>query len=274
MPTRDTAWPNGTPCWIDYGAADIDEAKAFYGDVLGWTYTGGAPEYGGYLTCLARGREAAGIAPQQDPSTPPRWTTYFASDDADAAAGRIITAGGTVVSPPMDVGPMGRMAVALDPLGNPFGLWQAGEHTGVRIYNEPGALVWSEAAVDDPVAARRFYSAVFGFRFDEVEGAGGYTTFATDAGPLGAVDRPPTGLAEGLDHVLLGGVDRPCRHRGRGPWRKDHDGGPRHAVRSLRRRRRPVGGTLLRHARAAHLRIGCRHDVGSGPDCPHFGRVA
>jgi uncharacterized protein len=197
MPTRDTAWPNGTPCWIDYGAADIDEAKAFYGDVLGWTYTGGAPEYGGYLTCLARGREAAGIAPQQDPSTPPRWTTYFASDDADAAAGRIITAGGTVVSPPMDVGPMGRMAVALDPLGNPLGLWQAGEHTGVRIYNEPGALVWSEAAVDDPVAARRFYSAVFGFRFDEVEGAGGYTTFATDAGPLGGLTGHQPGSPKG-----------------------------------------------------------------------------
>ena len=35
MPTRDTAWPAGTPCWIDYGAADIDAAKAFYADVLG-----------------------------------------------------------------------------------------------------------------------------------------------------------------------------------------------------------------------------------------------
>jgi len=33
MPTRDTAWPAGTPCWVDYGAADVDAAKAFYTDL-------------------------------------------------------------------------------------------------------------------------------------------------------------------------------------------------------------------------------------------------
>lgn len=180
MPTRDTAWPNGTPCWIDYGAADVDAAKAFYADVLGWTYTGGEAEFGGYLTCETRGRAAAGMGPQQDPSDPPRWTTYFATDDAEATAARISEAGGTIVTAPMDVGPMGRMVIALDPQGNPFGLWQAAEHTGVTIYNEPGALVWNEAAVDDPKAAQAFYTAVFGFRFTELDGMGGYTTFATD----------------------------------------------------------------------------------------------
>jgi predicted enzyme related to lactoylglutathione lyase len=185
MPTRDTAWPAGTPCWIDYGAADLDAAKGFYADVLGWTYSGGEPEYGGYLTCEAGGHAAAGLAPQQDPADPPRWTTYFASDDADASAAAVIESGGTIVVEPMDVGPIGRMAIALDPQGNPFGLWQAGSHTGVTIYNEPGALVWNEAALDDPAAARSFYSAVFGFRFDEIENGGGYATFATDGGPLG-----------------------------------------------------------------------------------------
>ncbi len=29
MPTRDTAWPAGTPCWTDYGAKDVDAAKEF-----------------------------------------------------------------------------------------------------------------------------------------------------------------------------------------------------------------------------------------------------
>src|SRR4051812_2389451 len=64
MPTRDTAWPNGTPCWIDYGAADIDAAKSFYSDVLGWSYEGGDdPQYGGYMTAQTKGRAAAGLAP-------------------------------------------------------------------------------------------------------------------------------------------------------------------------------------------------------------------
>ena len=44
MPGRDTAWPAGTPCWIDYGAADVAGAKAFYGELLGWTWTGGDEE--------------------------------------------------------------------------------------------------------------------------------------------------------------------------------------------------------------------------------------
>ena len=46
----------------------------------------------------------------------------------------------------------GTMVIALDPQGNSFGLWQAAQHTGVRLHNEPGALAWNEAAVDDPDA--------------------------------------------------------------------------------------------------------------------------
>lgn len=197
MSTRDTAWPNGTPCWVDYAAPDVAAAQAFYADALGWSYTDGDPQYGGYLTCLAQGRQAAGMMPQQDSSTPPRWTTYFAADDVDAVTTRITEAGGAVVGPPMDVGPMGRMAIAQDPEGQHFGLWQAVEHTGVQIYNEPGALVWNEAAVDDPGAAREFYSSVFGFRFDEVEGMGGYATFATDGGPLGGLGGHQSGSPKG-----------------------------------------------------------------------------
>lgn len=197
MPTRDTAWENGTPCWIDYGAADIEAARRFYSAVLDWEYTGGEPEYGGYLTATTKGEAAAGLAPQMDPSDPPRWTTYFAADDADATAGRIRDAGGTLVVEPMDVGPMGRMVIARDPQGNPFGLWQSGQHTGVRIFNEPGALVWNEAAVDDPEAARAFYGAVFGFRFEEVPGADGYTVFVTGDRPLGGLGGHQPGSPKG-----------------------------------------------------------------------------
>jgi predicted enzyme related to lactoylglutathione lyase len=197
MPTRDTPWPNGTPCWVDYGAADIDATKRFYADLLGWEYTGGEPEFGGYLTATRNGEQAAGLGPQQDPDDPPRWTTYFATDDAAATAARITEAGGTVLVEPMEVGPMGTMVIALDPQGNPFGLWQAGMHTGFRVFNEPGSVTWNEAAVDDPDAARTFYGAVFGFRFDEVPEAGGYTTFATEDRPLGGLGGHQPGSPKG-----------------------------------------------------------------------------
>jgi predicted enzyme related to lactoylglutathione lyase len=197
MPTRDTAWPAGTPCWIDYNAPDIEGAKAFYTELFGWTYAGGDPEYGGYLTCQTRGFAAAGMAPQIDPAQPPQWTTYFAADDADAIADRIANAAGTVVMAPVDVGPMGRMAIAIDPQGNPFGLWQAGQHTGVNIYNEPGSLVWTEAAVDNQEAARGFYSEVFGFQFDDMEGESGYATFAAHGELLGGLGSHQPGFPKG-----------------------------------------------------------------------------
>ncbi|NHC12495.1 VOC family protein [Motilibacter deserti] len=196
MPTRDTPWPAGTPCWIDYGAADLDAAKTFYADVLGWSYDGGS-ESGGYLNCQVRGRNAAGIAAQQDPDDPPRWTTYFATDDAAASCARVTGAGGTVIVEPMSVGPSGTMAMALDPQGNVFGLWQGAAHIGAQIYNEPGSLVWNEAAVDDPAAAREFYSAVFGFGWNAVDELPGYWTFAVEERPLGGLGGPSEGSPKG-----------------------------------------------------------------------------
>ena len=197
MPTRDTAWPDGTPCWVDYGASDLDATKKFYGDLLGWEFTGGEPEFGGYLNATRNGEQAAGLGPQQDPNDPPRWTTYFAADDAAATAARITDAGGTVLVEPMEVGPMGTMVIALDPQGNPFGLWQSGMHTGFRIFNEPGGVAWNEAAVDDPDGARAFYGQVFGFHFDEMPESGGYTTFATDDRPLGGLGGHQPGSPKG-----------------------------------------------------------------------------
>lgn len=241
MPTRDTAWPAGTPCWIDYGAADLGAAKAFYADLLGWSYSGSEAEFGGYLTAEKNGLAAAGMAPQMDPGDPPRWTTYFATDDADATAARISAAGGSVVVEPMDVGPMGRMAIALDPQGHPFGLWQAGQQPGVQIYNEPGALVWNDAAVEDPAAARDFYGSVFGFRFDELEGAGGYFTFATGEAPLGGLGGHQPGSPGGVEHLLRRRLDG--RHR-RGRREVRRQGDPErtgHPLRSPRRPRGPVG---------------------------------
>ena len=37
MPTRDEAWPAGTPNWVDLSADDTDAAATFYGQLLGWT---------------------------------------------------------------------------------------------------------------------------------------------------------------------------------------------------------------------------------------------
>jgi hypothetical protein len=214
MPTRDTPWPNGTPCWVDIGVPDVEAAKAFYSRLFGWEYTGGDPEFGGYLNATLNGRMVAGMGPQQDPDDPPRWTTYFAADDAAAFATRISDAGGAVIVDPMEVGPMGTMVIARDPQGNVFGLWQAGAHTGCQLHNEPGALAWNEAMTDDADGARRFYTAVLGFRFDELppdqggEDGMDYTTFSTGGNPLGGLGAADPSMPKGwLTCFTVGSTD-------------------------------------------------------------------
>ncbi|TFV73455.1 VOC family protein [Blastococcus sp. CT_GayMR19] len=203
MPTRDTPWPNGTPCWVDYGAADMDATKAFYTDLFGWTFTeSSGDEYGGYINALKDDRQVAGFGPLMGEGDSPAWTTYFAADDAAAIAAKIRDAGGAVVMEPMEVAPFGTMVIALDPQGNSFGLWQSAQHTGVRVHNEPGALAWNEAMVDDTASAKQFYSAVFGFTFDqmsaELAGEGmDYATFSTGGNPLGGLGASDPSMPKG-----------------------------------------------------------------------------
>lgn len=188
MSVRTSPWPQGVPCWADLGTPDVEAALARYGPALGWEFDRSGEEYGGYVMCRRGDAHAAGIGPLQ-PGNPPAWTLYLAADDADAVARACEGAGGTVLAPAFDVGDAGRMAVVSDPTGAVFGLWQAKDHIGAGLVNEPGGLVWEDLRSPDPDAARAFYAAVFGYRFDEAPGAGeGYTTFALEDGvPLGGI---------------------------------------------------------------------------------------
>ncbi len=125
---------------------------------------------------------------KQDPSQPTAWTVYLASDDADATAAAITANGGTVLADPFDVPGNGRMTVAMDPAGAAFGVWQAVGTIGAEIYNEPGGLTWEDARLTDPDAARAFYTAVFGYTYQDLSGApGDYTTFHLGGDPLGGM---------------------------------------------------------------------------------------
>ena len=173
MVTRDTAWPAGTPCWVDLGVNDIPKATAFYGGLFGWDIQEGPPEAGGYSMCMLGGRPVAGIGPKMGPAEMPTfWTTYIASDAADATAARIKAGGGQVMMEPFDVMDVGRMFIATDPGGAVFGVWQAKAHTGVGLANEPGSLVWSENLSRNYEANRAFYRDVFGYDYGDIGAEG------------------------------------------------------------------------------------------------------
>lgn len=189
MVTRDTAWPAGTPCWVDLGAPNIAKAKAFYGGLFGWEVQDGAPEAGGYSMCEIGGQQVAGIGPKMGPEQmPTAWTTYLATADADHCAASITAAGGTVLMQPSDVMEAGRMAMAADPGGAVFGIWQARLHTGVQLANEPGSLIWSENMSRNYHGNKAFYSTVFGYDFGDIGTEDfQYATLDLDGRPVGGI---------------------------------------------------------------------------------------
>lgn len=152
--------PDGTPTWIELAVPDLDRAKEFYRALFGWEYTGGA----GYTTCLLRGLPVAGL--KQAPEAGREWTMYLASDDCDATAKRVTEAGGTLITEPADVAEEARTALAEDPTGARFGLWQGRSHPGCQLVNEPGALVRNDLVTASTEPARAFYTRVFDYTLD------------------------------------------------------------------------------------------------------------
>ncbi len=210
MPVRTTPWPTGTPCWVDLAVPDVAAAKEFYAAVLGWTYLDLGEEFGQYQICQRDGHHAAGISSCQD--QPTAWMTYLASDSVDDTAQKITDNGGTVLAGPFDVPRSGRMCVALDSQGAAFGVWQAAEGIGAEIYNEPGSLVWNEAAAPDADSARKFYAAVFDYSYQPVEGAGNeYTTFHREGDPLGGIgglaNQPPATPPHWMTYFMVADTD-------------------------------------------------------------------
>jgi predicted enzyme related to lactoylglutathione lyase len=174
---------------VDLAAGDIGQARAFYSGLFGWVIPEGPPESGGYSMCELNGRLVAGIGPKMGPDEmPSAWTTYLASEDADETAGKIKAAGGQVLVEPFDVMDAGRMAVAVDPGGAAFGIWQARAHSGIQLANEPGTLTWNENMSRDFEGNKAFYHAVFGYEYGDMSSEGfNYATLDLAGSPVGGI---------------------------------------------------------------------------------------
>ncbi|MCZ0208390.1 VOC family protein [Streptomyces achromogenes] len=162
--------PEGTPCWADAMFSDVEGAKRFYGEVLGWTFGESSSEYGNYTQAYADGRAVAAVVPPM-PGQEGRsqWCLYLASPDAAATARKIRDSGGEVLLEPMRVGDFGTMCLAREPSGAVFGVWQAGTHEGFEATATPGAYCWAEVFTREPEQADAFLASVFPYRMKEIE---------------------------------------------------------------------------------------------------------
>ncbi len=160
-----TSYTPGTFCWVDLATTDPEAAKAFYGAVMGWTPEDVPTDMGPPYTMLSyQGKEACALYPlSPEQGGHPYWSSYIRVEDVDAAAGKAVSLGGTMIMAPMDVMEHGRMCFIQDPAGATVGLWQPRAHFGAAIDNQVGARSWNELLTRDTARAAAFYGDLFGW---------------------------------------------------------------------------------------------------------------
>jgi len=186
--------------WYDLMTNDIDSAKAFYGEVVGWgveQFKGSDPSMPYQMLVGPRG-PIGGLMqlPQQaqDMGAPPSWLTYISVEDLDASVQRAVALGATVLNPAVDIPEVGAFAVLADPTGAVFSPFQAHGDMPPRTDSLNREVSWHELWSDDPAAAYAFYQQLFGWQDAgsmDMGGHGTYRMFRTPGGGGGVAKRMP-----------------------------------------------------------------------------------
>lgn len=171
---------NGQPCWVDIMVTDAEQQSAittFLSDLFGLRWEIGGPETG-YYGMGFLGDDAV-LAVGQNESGAGFPVVYMHCADIAESAAAVATAGGQVFMGPMQVMDAGTMALATDPNGAVFGMWQGNLMKGFGVDNVPGAFNWFDLPSTNPDVAAAFYQAAFGLGYNDMT-AGGILTHGED----------------------------------------------------------------------------------------------
>ena len=163
--------------WADLASTDEKGSRRFYTELLGLNATAfPMGEDAEYVVLSKDGKSVCAMyemSPEvrQQAGGRPFWHTYFTVESADDAAAQVKSRGGAVVREPFDVMGEGRMAVAQDPTGAVFLVWEPKSGIGAQVFGEPGALAWSELYTHNTEAASDFYAGLFGWSVNRTRGA-------------------------------------------------------------------------------------------------------
>ena len=112
----------GALCWNELATTDVERAKTFFSDLLGWAYE---TDKAGYATIMNAGRRNGAIRKlgAHERAIQPNWLPFFTVDSLEQAAHHAEHLGGHKLSPtaPTD---SGRFLVIADPQRAPFALFE------------------------------------------------------------------------------------------------------------------------------------------------------
>jgi predicted enzyme related to lactoylglutathione lyase len=157
----------GAFVWYDHVTSDVDAAKAYYTETIGWgtqPWDGPMP----YTMFTIGGRPVAGLMemPDEMPAgVPPHWLGYVEVGDLDASVAQVKELGGQVRVEPTEIPGIGRFATIADPQGAALALFSSSgdsEEEPIERGAE-GNFSWAELNTTDYEGAWEFYSKLFGW---------------------------------------------------------------------------------------------------------------
>ncbi len=208
-----TSYKEGEFCWAELATTDQESSKKFYTSLFGWNASDQPLGADATYTMLElKGKTAAALysqdQAQREFGIPPHWNIYIAVDNVDESAKKIGELGGKFLAEPFDVMDVGRMAIATDPDGAMFAIWQAKRHIGASIKDEVNTFCWYEISVNDPEAEKKFYEGLFGW---QAHVTSEYTEWVLGESHIGGMSKIQDDWGPILPHwtacIMVGNVD-------------------------------------------------------------------
>jgi uncharacterized protein len=192
---------HGRFVWYELMTTDMEAAKAFYANVVGWgtrdasmpgmaytLFTAGEASVSGLMDLPEDARKKMGAKPS--------WIGYVGVNDVDATADRIKHLGGTVHVPPKEIPNISRFSVVADPQMATLALFKwlkPGQEEPAEL-STPGRVGWHELLAADWEKALAFYGELFGWQKADADiGAmGTYQLFSAGGQTIGGMfTKPP-----------------------------------------------------------------------------------
>ncbi len=194
--STNTTIPTGRFVWFEYISKDLDKAQGFYGELFGWK-TQPMPMPGGtgnYTMIVADGQTIGGfMPPPQGAPQHSHWLSHLQVTSAAETAAKVKANGGRIAMEPVKMGDFGTYAVALDPSGAAFALWQPGKPEGDGNFKgKPNTWCWNELMTDSVDKCLAFYKAIGGFTVTSMPmPKGEYHVLNHDNAPRAGVMKSP-----------------------------------------------------------------------------------
>jgi predicted enzyme related to lactoylglutathione lyase len=186
--------------WYELMTTDIEAAKAFYANVVGWDVRDASMSGGAHFLFTAGEALVSGLIllPEEARAkgAKPHWIGYIGVDDMDTVVERIKKLGGRLLFPPTDIPGASRFSVVADPQMATFALiqWLNVRQDLPAALDAPGRVGWYELLADDWRKAFAFYGKLFGWQKVEsdADAAGTYQLFSAGGETIGGTfTKPP-----------------------------------------------------------------------------------